>query len=943
MRTRVQLVVTVLVAIGPWWVLGLPAARASSQEDRVPMPNEGRRPTPIAAGDRHSCALEPDGDAQCWGDNTFGQAPPGGVTGPFTQVTAGGSHTCALRPNGDAQCWGDNTFGQAPPGGVTGPFTQVTAGLSYTCALEPDGDAQCWGDNTFGQAPPGGVTGPFTQVTAGGSHTCALEPDGDAQCWGRNAHGEAPASVSGPFTQVTAGGDDHTCALRPNGDAHCWGDNTFRQAPPGGVTGPFIQLTAGGSHTCALEPNGDAQCWGQNAQGQAPAQVSGPFGGKAVSAGSYGTCGILPNGDVQCWGDSEQAPPDVPGPFTQISGGRMHACGILANGDAQCWGLNHYGQAPPGGVAGPFTQITAGAHHTCALKPNGDAQCWGNNFDGQAPPAVAGPFTRVSAGGGHTCALEPNGDAHCWGDDYYGQAPPGGVAGPFIQIAAGEHHTCALEPNGDAHCWGYDYNGEAPPDGVTGPFTQITAGGSHTCALEPDGDVQCWGDNTFGQTPPDVPGPFAQIAAGQGHTCALMPDGKTRCWGADSDGQLGGAPSISGTPPDGHVDSAYSFAFGSGLAAGPLTTFGLAGGALPDGLSLGADGSIAGTPTTVGTFDFDVRAGNSWFGPDDVRSYSITIGEALPVLRVSLAGAGFGSVQSSPWGIFCPPDCTEAYAPGTAVTLTAIGSFFTGWSGDCTGPGACVVTMDAPRSVTATFSGPLPPFGSFDTPAGGTVTGAVPVTGWALDDREVIRVAVYRSEPGGQCYVGDATFVPGARPDVAAAFPSYPNADRAGWGYMLLTNILPDGPHALQAYAFDGNANVVFLGSKAITCANATATRPFGTIDTPAQGQSVSGNAYLVWGWTLTPAPAAIPTDGSTIRVFVDGVPVGRPVYDLYREDIATLFPGYANSNGAVGYYVLDTTALTDGMHAISWEVTDDLDRKEGIGSRYFWVTNTEQ
>ena len=43
------------------------------------------------------------------------------------------------------------------------------------------------------------------------------------------------------------------------------------------------------------------------------------------------------------------------------------------------------------------------------------------------------------------------------------------------------------------------------------------------------------------------------------------------------------------------------------------------------------------------------------------------------------------------------------------VTLTPTatpGSTFTGWSGDCTGTGACTVTMDQARSVTATFDLP---------------------------------------------------------------------------------------------------------------------------------------------------------------------------------------------------------------------------------------------
>jgi hypothetical protein len=75
-------------------------------------------------------------------------------------------------------------------------------------------------------------------------------------------------------------------------------------------------------------------------------------------------------------------------------------------------------------------------------------------------------------------------------------------------------------------------------------------------------------------------------------------------------------------------------------------------------------------------------------------------------LTVALAGAGTGTVTSSPAGISCPPDCTEDFEEGEVITLSAVadaGSVFTGWSGDCTGTGSCQVTMSAARSVTATF------------------------------------------------------------------------------------------------------------------------------------------------------------------------------------------------------------------------------------------------
>jgi Tol biopolymer transport system component len=76
-------------------------------------------------------------------------------------------------------------------------------------------------------------------------------------------------------------------------------------------------------------------------------------------------------------------------------------------------------------------------------------------------------------------------------------------------------------------------------------------------------------------------------------------------------------------------------------------------------------------------------------------------------LTVTRAGAGSGTVSSSPAGIYCGPTCSADYLAGTVITLTANpgpNSTFTGWSGDCTGTGTCQVTMDAARSVTATFA-----------------------------------------------------------------------------------------------------------------------------------------------------------------------------------------------------------------------------------------------
>jgi hypothetical protein len=72
----------------------------------------------------------------------------------------------------------------------------------------------------------------------------------------------------------------------------------------------------------------------------------------------------------------------------------------------------------------------------------------------------------------------------------------------------------------------------------------------------------------------------------------------------------------------------------------------------------------------------------------------------------------------------------------------------------------------------------------------------------------------------------------------------------------------------------------------------------------------------------------------------VDGTSFGTVNYNHLRPDIQNAFPGLNNTNGAIGFQIIDTTLLTNGRHTISWTVVDDQGAIEGIGSRYFTVSN---
>ena len=161
-------------------------------------------------------------------------------------------------------------------------------------------------------------------------------------------------------------------------------------------------------------------------------------------------------------------------------------------------------------------------------------------------------------------------------------------------------------------------------------------------------------------------------------------------------------PSVSGTATIDTVGSGFDTT---------LTVF--TGATLPTLVEVGCNNNIDGQPGSPSLVTLNVVAGTAYrIKVDGVNANvgGITLNRssaAAFTLSVAKAGSGSGTVTSSPVGINCGADCSEAYASGTSVTLTAspaAGSTFSGWSGACTGTGSCVVSMTQARSVTATFA-----------------------------------------------------------------------------------------------------------------------------------------------------------------------------------------------------------------------------------------------
>ena len=347
----------------------------------------------IAAGGRHSCALNADGVAFCWGYGFDGQTGLGPsdlrqrprelfTSQRFSSIKAGNRSTCAIeRERAGVYCWG-RLGGRAAPTLIEGSegAATIAMGADHACIRFGDNSVGCFGARDFGQLGPGAPPGPEPvsavvmvpglvaagTLAVGQRHSCAIDQSRSVLCWGMHEGGQLGIGVTTEECPIGPEGELRPCASQP--------------VPVD--AGPYTAVAAGLYHTCALRVNGQVECWGDDDSGQLGLETGGTESCDWLIASEFDArpCARRPLALASAL------------TLAQLSAGYFNTCGIQANGQAQCWGTDSFGQTGglgrpgrPGLVAGDYrwAAITPGQLHACGLTESGAAYCWGDGQYGQ--------------------------------------------------------------------------------------------------------------------------------------------------------------------------------------------------------------------------------------------------------------------------------------------------------------------------------------------------------------------------------------------------------------------------------------------------------------------------------------------------------------------------------------------------------------------------------
>lgn len=314
-----------------------------------------------------------------------------------------------------------------------------------------------------------------------------------------------------------------------------------------------------------------------------------------------------------------------------------------------------------------------------------------------------------------------------------------------------------------------------------------------------------------------------------------------------------------GTVPNATVGTAYSQTLSASGGTAPYTFS--ATGSLPPGLTLGAGGTLSGTPTTAGDFSFTATAtdADSFTGSQAYTVHVTAIAPAAPTGASATAGDTQASVS------FAAPTDTGG-APITGYTVTSSPGGFTG-----TGSASPITVTGLTNGTSYTFTvtatntagtGPASTASNAVTPKGAqTITFNNPGTQNFGTSPTLTATAsssltpTFSSQTTGVCTItsgGALTFLSAGTCTIAA--------DQAGDGTYLAA------PTVTQSFS----VAAVVPGAPTIGVATAGNTQATVSFTAPA-----SNGGAAVTGYTVTSNPGGITGTGAASPITVTGLTNG--------------------------------------------------------------------
>ncbi len=258
----------------------------------------------------------------------------------------------------------------------------------------------------------------------------------------------------------------------------------------------------------------------------------------------------------------------------------------------------------------------------------------------------------------------------------------------------------------------------------------------------------------------------------------------------------------------------------------------------------------------------------------------------------------------------------------------------------------------------ASVSWAAPPFGRFGgRPDGGNgANGILYLQGWALDDDGVRYVDILVDG-----VVDGRAFYGRGRPGVLAQYPSYPNADGAGFAYSLDTTHYLNGVHTVQPRVKSLSGEIALLNARTFQFFNDThSLHPFGRIDYPQQHAELFGRCNLgsarlysvVDGLALDVGVQPEDTGVGYVELMIDRALWANSkvdcvnsaargglsdCYGLESFQAEREFPGVKDAPHAGFRFVLDVGALigggfyTEGAHLLTVRAGDHADQDANI------------